>query len=48
MVANYSAPTRTVRDRLIKGAVLRLGDEHYYWYTCAHHIDSTGTARSNC
>ncbi|WP_207835733.1 non-ribosomal peptide synthetase [Williamsia soli] len=38
MVANYSAPIDLLRDRLIKGAVLRLGDEHYYWYSCIHHI----------
>lgn len=38
MVANYSAPIDLLHDRLIKGAVLRLADEHYYWYSCIHHI----------
>ncbi|PVY30572.1 condensation domain-containing protein, partial [Williamsia muralis] len=36
--ANYSAPIDLLSDRLIKGAVLRVGDEHYLWYSCIHHI----------
>ncbi len=36
--ANYSSPIDLLSDRLIKGAVLRVGDEHYLWYSCIHHI----------
>ncbi|MCX5041573.1 amino acid adenylation domain-containing protein, partial [Aldersonia sp. NBC_00410] len=42
MLADHSTPRDLLTDRLINSAVLRLGDEHYYWYTCAHHIALDG------
>ncbi|AQA23737.1 AMP-binding enzyme family protein [Rhodococcus sp. MTM3W5.2] len=38
MRAEYSAPIDLLTDRLIESAVLRLGDDHYYWYARIHHI----------
>ncbi|MFE3960145.1 non-ribosomal peptide synthase/polyketide synthase, partial [Nocardia sp. NPDC059091] len=38
MRAEYSAPLDLTRDRLIKTAMLKLADGHYYWYARIHHI----------
>uniref|UniRef100_UPI000B21E78D AMP-binding protein n=1 Tax=Aldersonia kunmingensis TaxID=408066 RepID=UPI000B21E78D len=42
MLADYSAPHDVLTDRLINAAVIRVGDEHYYWYSCSHHIALDG------
>ncbi|MGK2318682.1 non-ribosomal peptide synthetase [Gordonia rhizosphera] len=42
MVADYTLPFDLLADRLIRGAILRLGNEHYYWYSCIHHIAIDG------
>ncbi|WP_435592527.1 amino acid adenylation domain-containing protein [Nocardia sp. bgisy118] len=38
MRAEYTAPLDLLRDRLAKSAMLRLGDDHWYWYQRIHHI----------
>ncbi|MEV0340838.1 amino acid adenylation domain-containing protein [Nocardia sp. NPDC050713] len=38
MRAEYTAPLNLLRDRLGKYAMLRLGDQHWYWYQRIHHI----------
>ncbi|MGV9822300.1 amino acid adenylation domain-containing protein [Nocardia xishanensis] len=38
MRAEYTAPLDLLRDRLGKSAMLRLGDDHWYWYQRIHHI----------
>ncbi|WP_431957560.1 amino acid adenylation domain-containing protein [Nocardia lijiangensis] len=38
MRAEYTAPLNLLRDRLGKYVMLRLGDEHWYWYQRIHHI----------
>ncbi|MGV9740459.1 amino acid adenylation domain-containing protein [Nocardia farcinica] len=38
MRAEYSAPLDLLSDRLGAFAMLRLGDEHWYWYQRIHHI----------
>ncbi|MEU2257913.1 amino acid adenylation domain-containing protein [Nocardia xishanensis] len=38
MRAEYTAPLNLLRDRLGKYAMLRLGDDHWYWYQRIHHI----------
>ncbi|MDL9944055.1 amino acid adenylation domain-containing protein [Gordonia sp. ABSL11-1] len=47
MRADYTAPFDLLEDRLIRGAVLRLGDDHWFWYSCIHHIvvDGYGAIR---
>ncbi|RPA12942.1 non-ribosomal peptide synthetase [Gordonia sp. OPL2] len=47
MRADYTAPFDLLGDRLIRGAVLRLGDDHWFWYSCIHHIvvDGYGAIR---
>ncbi|MFT4043081.1 MAG: amino acid adenylation domain-containing protein [Gordonia sp. (in: high G+C Gram-positive bacteria)] len=47
MIANYTTPFDLLADRLIRGAVLRLRDDHYFWYSCIHHIvvDGYGAIR---
>lgn len=42
MHADYTAPFDLLKDRLIRGAVLRLDDDRYYWYSCIHHIAVDG------
>ncbi|MFC9556998.1 amino acid adenylation domain-containing protein [Rhodococcus sp. NPDC056960] len=42
MRADYSAPIDIVNDRLIRSAMLRLGEDHYYWYSRIHHIALDG------
>ncbi|PSK27914.1 non-ribosomal peptide synthase/polyketide synthase, partial [Nocardia seriolae] len=38
MRADYSAPLDLTRDRLIKTAMVKLAEGHYYWYARIHHI----------
>ncbi|WP_280232583.1 non-ribosomal peptide synthetase [Nocardia cyriacigeorgica] len=38
MRAEYSTPLHLTRDRLVRMAMLRLADEHWYWYSRIHHI----------
>jgi amino acid adenylation domain-containing protein len=38
MHAEYSAPTDILADRLLAGALLRVGEQRHYLYTRAHHI----------
>ncbi|AZG46290.1 Dimodular nonribosomal peptide synthase [Gordonia insulae] len=47
MTADYTAGFDLLSDRLIRGAVLRLGERHYYWYSCIHHlvVDGYGAIR---
>ncbi|RZL84407.1 MAG: non-ribosomal peptide synthetase [Rhodococcus sp. (in: high G+C Gram-positive bacteria)] len=42
MRAEYSTPIDLTADRLIHTAMLRLADDHYYWYTRIHHIALDG------
>ncbi|WP_097213760.1 MULTISPECIES: non-ribosomal peptide synthase/polyketide synthase [unclassified Rhodococcus (in: high G+C Gram-positive bacteria)] len=42
MRAEYSAPMDLLSDRLIESATLRVGDDHYYWYSRIHHIALDG------
>ncbi|MGV9712542.1 amino acid adenylation domain-containing protein [Gordonia sp. NPDC003424] len=47
MTDDYTAGFDLTGDRLIRGAVIRLGDRHHYWYSCIHHIvvDGYGAIR---
>ncbi|MFI6041312.1 amino acid adenylation domain-containing protein [Nocardia sp. NPDC051321] len=38
MRAEYEAPLELTRDRLVCVAMLRLADDHWYWYSRIHHI----------
>ncbi|MFI9509807.1 amino acid adenylation domain-containing protein [Nocardia sp. NPDC052566] len=38
MHAEYSAPLELTRDRLVYVAMLRVADEHWFWYSRIHHI----------
>ena len=38
MRVEYSAPLDLVADRLVNVALLRVGDDRYFWYTRIHHI----------
>uniref|UniRef100_UPI000AB3E408 amino acid adenylation domain-containing protein n=1 Tax=Aldersonia kunmingensis TaxID=408066 RepID=UPI000AB3E408 len=38
MQADMSAPVDLLNDMLCRAAALQLGDRHWYWYSCAHHI----------
>ncbi|WP_378732882.1 amino acid adenylation domain-containing protein [Nocardia brasiliensis] len=38
MRAEYEAPLELTRDRLVRMAMLRLADDHWYWYSRIHHI----------
>ncbi|MBH0780918.1 non-ribosomal peptide synthetase, partial [Nocardia bovistercoris] len=38
MRAEYSRPLDIVGDRLIRAAALHLADDHWFWYSRAHHI----------
>ncbi|MFC7449655.1 non-ribosomal peptide synthase/polyketide synthase [Rhodococcus daqingensis] len=42
MRAEYSAPMDLLSDRLIQSVTLRVGDDHYYWYSRIHHIALDG------
>ncbi|MEG8180822.1 amino acid adenylation domain-containing protein, partial [Nocardia terpenica] len=42
MRAEYSRPLNLVTDRLITMAALQLADDHWFWYTRAHHIALDG------
>ncbi|MGW0045427.1 condensation domain-containing protein, partial [Rhodococcus sp. NPDC003348] len=42
MLQDYSATMDLLTERLIRGAVLQLGDRHYYWYFAIHHIALDG------
>jgi amino acid adenylation domain-containing protein/non-ribosomal peptide synthase protein (TIGR01720 family) len=38
MRAEYTAPLDVLRDRLCEVKMLRLADDHWYWYSRIHHI----------
>ncbi|MFQ6398651.1 amino acid adenylation domain-containing protein [Nocardia sp. KC 131] len=38
MRAEYTAPLALLRDRLCEVRMLRLADDHWYWYSRIHHI----------
>ncbi|NMN94234.1 non-ribosomal peptide synthetase [Antrihabitans stalactiti] len=38
MREEYSAPLDLIADRLVNVALLRVGDDRYFWYTRIHHI----------
>ncbi|WP_152447813.1 non-ribosomal peptide synthase/polyketide synthase, partial [Rhodococcus triatomae] len=42
MRQDYSAPMDLLTDRMIRGAVLQLGDRRFYWYFAIHHIALDG------
>ncbi|WP_169811190.1 condensation domain-containing protein, partial [Nocardia amamiensis] len=42
MRAEYSRPLDLTNDRLIMIAALQLADDHWYWYSRAHHIALDG------
>ncbi|WP_420753646.1 condensation domain-containing protein, partial [Rhodococcus sp. O3] len=42
MHANYTAPVNFERDHLCESTLLRVGDEHYLWYSRIHHIALDG------
>ncbi|WP_230595505.1 non-ribosomal peptide synthetase [Rhodococcoides fascians] len=42
MNAQYRAPVDLVRDQLIASDIIQIGDEHYYWFSRAHHIVMDG------
>ncbi|WP_072805671.1 non-ribosomal peptide synthetase [Rhodococcoides yunnanense] len=42
MYDEYSAPIDPTRDRLVTMAILRVSDEHSFWYTRIHHIALDG------
>ncbi|HEY5855389.1 MAG TPA: amino acid adenylation domain-containing protein, partial [Aldersonia sp.] len=45
MADDYSSSRDLLSDkRLIMVAILQLGDDHYYWYACIHHIALDGYA----
>ncbi|WP_245546014.1 non-ribosomal peptide synthase/polyketide synthase [Nocardia higoensis] len=44
MRADAAAPVDLLRDRLTRGAVLRVGDRRWFWYLRAHHIVLDGYA----
>lgn len=47
MIDDYTVGFDLTRDRLLRGAVIRLGARHHYWYSCIHHIvvDGYGAIR---
>ncbi len=47
MRAEYSRPLNLLTDRLIRLAVLQLGDDHWFWYLRAHHIVLDGFSAMN-
>ncbi|WP_278263626.1 non-ribosomal peptide synthetase [Nocardia sp. AG03] len=38
MRAEYSAPLDVMRDRLVRLAMLRVGEDRWFWYSRMHHI----------
>ncbi|WP_084495016.1 non-ribosomal peptide synthetase [Nocardia shimofusensis] len=44
MRADAAAPVDLLRDRLTRGAVLRVGERRWFWYLRAHHIVLDGYA----
>ncbi|MFZ2530712.1 MAG: condensation domain-containing protein, partial [Rhodococcus sp. (in: high G+C Gram-positive bacteria)] len=42
MHANYTSPVDIDRDLLCESTLLRVGDEHYLWYSRIHHIALDG------
>ncbi|WP_241483670.1 non-ribosomal peptide synthetase [Rhodococcoides fascians] len=42
MNAQYRTPVDLVRDQLIASEIIQVGDEHYYWFSRAHHIVMDG------
>ena len=45
MADDYTSSRDLLSDkRLIMVAILQLGDDHYYWYACIHHIALDGYA----
>ncbi|WP_237668880.1 non-ribosomal peptide synthetase [Rhodococcus sp. BS-15] len=42
MDEQYRRPVDLVRDQLISSDIIQVGDEHYYWYSRAHHIVMDG------
>ena len=42
MHANYTSPVDFDRDHLCESTLLRVGDEHYLWYSRIHHIALDG------
>ncbi|MER2086144.1 amino acid adenylation domain-containing protein [Rhodococcus sp. (in: high G+C Gram-positive bacteria)] len=44
MTAEYSRPLDVMSDRLISATLLQLAENHYYWYSHAHHLVLDGLA----
>ncbi|MBC2639600.1 MULTISPECIES: non-ribosomal peptide synthetase [unclassified Rhodococcus (in: high G+C Gram-positive bacteria)] len=42
MHADCEAPLDLTRDRLVESSILRVGDEHYLWYSKIHHVALDG------
>ncbi len=42
MTRDYTAPLDPARDRLATSTVLRVGDDHYLWYSRIHHVALDG------
>ncbi|MEV0947913.1 amino acid adenylation domain-containing protein, partial [Rhodococcus sp. NPDC049939] len=42
MRADCETPLDLTRDRLVESSILRIGDEHYWWYSKIHHIALDG------
>ncbi|RZL82506.1 MAG: amino acid adenylation domain-containing protein [Rhodococcus sp. (in: high G+C Gram-positive bacteria)] len=42
MHADCETPLDLTRDRLVESSILRVGDEHYLWYSKIHHVALDG------
>ena len=42
MDERYRQPVDLVRDQLVASEIIQVGDEHYYWYSRAHHVVMDG------
>ncbi|WP_043826400.1 non-ribosomal peptide synthetase [Rhodococcus opacus] len=42
MRADCETPLDPTRDRLVESSILRVGDEHYLWYSKIHHVALDG------
>ncbi|MFI2230092.1 amino acid adenylation domain-containing protein [Nocardia testacea] len=42
MRREYTTPLDMVRDRLVAGALLQIGERHYLWYNRIHHVALDG------
>ncbi|MGV9869927.1 amino acid adenylation domain-containing protein, partial [Rhodococcus koreensis] len=42
MTRDFTAPLDPMRDRLATSTVLRVGDDHYLWYSRIHHVALDG------